>query len=132
MIRLPPQYYKVILGYYVLAIKYAISHEGWQSYFYMLPVWGDTPWGSETLTFMWLRRVSLLKEIGFRLIRIFTCRNCFYFSFTMSFIKLWQLLFVAIGHVVCKFSKFLINSCKQVKITIYAYLIMEAVTSESS
>ena len=33
--------------------------------------------------------------------------------------------------VVCKFSRFLINSCKQFTISIDVYLIMEAVTSES-
>ena len=30
MIRLPPQYFKVIPGYYVVAIKHVISHGGWK------------------------------------------------------------------------------------------------------
>ena len=82
----------------------------------------------------WLMEIneSLLKKIGIRSTRIFTPRNCFYFSFTMPVIKLWWLLFVAIGYVVCKFSRLLINSCKQFKISIDVYLIMEAMTSESS
>ena len=56
MIRLPPQYFKVIPGYSVVGIKHVISHRGWQSSFYKcLPVRGDTPWHSETLTFMCLK-----------------------------------------------------------------------------
>ena len=35
MIRLPPQYFKVIPGYYLVAIKHIISHGGWQSSFQM-------------------------------------------------------------------------------------------------
>ena len=42
---------------------------------------------SQIIDFWRLRRVYLLKEIDLRLIRIFTPRNCFYFSFTMSVIK---------------------------------------------
>ena len=57
--------------------------------------------------------------------------NCFYFSFTMSVIKFWQLLFVAIEYLVCKFSRLWINSCKQFTISIDVHLIMEAVTSEN-
>ena len=44
--------------------------------------------GSLIIGFWRLRRVYLLKEKGFRLIRIFTPRNCFYFNFTISVIKL--------------------------------------------
>ena len=90
-------------------------------------------WGVSLIIGFWrLRRVYLLKDIGLRLIRIFTRRNCFYFSFTMSVIKLWYLLFVAIGYAVCKLSRLLINSCNQFKTCIDVYLIMEVVTSESS
>ena len=46
-------------------------------------------WGGSLIIGFWrLRRVYLLKEIGLRLIRIFTPRNCFYFNLTMSAIKL--------------------------------------------
>ena len=52
--------------------------------------WDDLKyWGGSLIIGFWrLRRVYLLKEIGFRLIRIFTPRNCFYFNFTISVIKL--------------------------------------------
>ena len=87
--------------------------------------------GSLIIGFWRSRRVYLLKEIDLRLIRIFTRRSCHYFSFTISVIKFWQLLFVAIGYAVYKSSR-LINSCKQFNISVGVYLIMEAVTSESS
>ena len=45
-------------------------------------------WGGSLIIGLWrLRRVYLLKEIVLCLIRIFTPRNGFYFSFTMSAIK---------------------------------------------
>ena len=44
--------------------------------------------GSLIIDFWRLRRVYLLKEIDLRSLRIFTPRNCFYFSFTMSVMKL--------------------------------------------
>ena len=45
-------------------------------------------WGGSLIIGFWrLRRVYLLKEIDLRLIRIFTPRNCFYFSFMMSIIN---------------------------------------------
>ena len=45
-------------------------------------------WGGSLIIGFWrLRRVYLLKEIDLRLIRIFTPRNCFYFSLMMSIIN---------------------------------------------
>ena len=87
------------------------------------PSWiGLKCWGESLITGFWrLKRLYLLREIGLRLIGIFI-RIYFYFSFTMSVIKFWQLLFVAIGYVVCKFSRLLINSGKQFKITVWCVL----------
>ena len=45
-------------GYYVVAIKHVISHRGSQSFFACsncLPVLGDAPWCSETLTLKCLK-----------------------------------------------------------------------------
>ena len=70
---------------------------------------------------MRLRRVYSLKEINLRLIRKITRRNYFYFSFTMSVIKFCWLLFVAIGYNAFKFSRLLINSCKQFNISFDVY-----------
>ena len=79
-------------------------------------------WGrSLTVGFCRLRGVYLLKEIERRLIRIFTPKNCFYFSFTMS---------VNLA-IVYKFSRLFINSCKHFVISFDVYLIMEVVASES-
>ena len=46
-------------------------------------------------------------------------------------IIIYIIIIVATGYLVCKFSRLLINSCKQFTISIDVYLIMEAVTSES-
>ena len=73
-----------------------------------------------------------IKESLFIKREIFTPKNCFYFSFTLTIIKFWELLFVAIGYVVCEFSRLLINSCKQFNSSVDVYLVMEAVASESS
>ena len=64
----------------------------------------------------WLLKIKeslFIKRVSIRLIRIFTPRNCFYFSFTVCYKTLITLIFIAIGYAVCKFSKLLINSCKQ-------------------
>ena len=75
--------------------------------FTCLPVPGDTSWCSETLTFMCLEVLPIYKAL-----------------------QLPHVKFVAIAYVFCKFSRLLINFCKQFNISFDVYLIMEAVAHE--
>ena len=59
-------------------------------------------------------------------------QELFLISFYNVSYKILLSLFAANGYIVCKFTRLLINSFKQFNMSVDVYLIMEAVTSESS
>ena len=101
----------------------------WNYYYLHVKFTRLYPHKSSFLLLMWVLRMSNHCKIIICII-IYTS-DCFYFSFTMSVLKFWWLLFVAIEYLACKFSRLWINSCKQFTVSIDVYLIMEAVTCEN-